>query len=549
MIAALHFSSFVVDILLIIYVISKDHRSRVNCLCALLIFSFAIWSFFFGLANLSNSIEEALFYFKMAGIGISAFPIAALWFYSALAHRERLLNKRAFLWISIFLMALFIYPLWTGETINSAVKTDWGWAVLWAQSTYSYCCFAYIIGCICICAVIGIRFGLSTVISHQKKQFRVTIITGGITAALGIFAGVAIQLYGYAKFPQLIDILFLIWGIGIVIAVSRYGLMSISPVVAADEILSTMNDCLLLLDVNRKIVYSNEASCTLLGVKGKQLKNTSFHSVVEDKEHAELLLQVCTNNGSGIKRELKYVTASGKTTPVLVSMSAIKEAPGKVAGFVVSAMDITEIKEAEEKIAASNVQLKKTLNDSVNTMARIVEMRDPYTSGHQQRVTILTIAIARELGMEEEQLERLKMASIIHDIGKISVPVDILCKPGKLSDLEFNILKMHSQDGYDIVKGMDFPHSVGQTVLQHHERLNGSGYPQGLKSGQIILEAKILAVADTVEAMVSDRPYRPALGIEKAMEEISQNKGNLYESDVVDICLKLFDENKFKFEL
>jgi HD-GYP domain-containing protein (c-di-GMP phosphodiesterase class II) len=133
-------------------------------------------------------------------------------------------------------------------------------------------------------------------------------------------------------------------------------------------------------------------------------------------------------------------------------MSAIRETSDKAAGFVVSAMDITELKEADEKIAASNIKLKKTLNDAINTMARIVEMRDPYTSGHQQRVTILTVAIARELGIDDEQLELLKMASIIHDIGKISVPVDILCKPGKLSDLEFKILKMHSQDGYILYK-------------------------------------------------------------------------------------------------
>jgi len=148
----------------------------------------------------------------------------------------------------------------------------------------------------------------------------------------------------------------------------------------------------------------------------------------------------------------------------------------------------------------------------------------------------------------DTRIDQLKMAAIIHDIGKIYIPSDILSKPGKLSDIEFRLIKTHSRNGYDIVKGMDFPSSAAEAILQHHERLDGSGYPNNLKDDDITLEAKILAVADVVEAMSSHRPYRPALGIDKALEEISKNKGKLYDPDVADVCLKLFTSGKFEFK-
>ncbi len=181
-------------------------------------------------------------------------------------------------------------------------------------------------------------------------------------------------------------------------------------------------------------------------------------------------------------------------------------------------------------------------------MVKIVEMRDPYTAGHQQKVADLAVAIAREMNLEETRIDNLRTAAVIHDIGKMYIPSDILSKPGKLSDIEFSLIKTHPQYGHDIVKSMDFPGTVAQAVLQHHERLDGSGYPNQLKSEDTLLEAKILAVADVIEAMASNRPYRPALGIDKALEEISRNKVKLYDPDVVDTCLELFNRGKFEFK-
>jgi PAS domain S-box-containing protein len=207
--------------------------------------------------------------------------------------------------------------------------------------------------------------------------------------------------------------------------------------------------------------------------------------------------------------------------------------------------DISERKQAEEERQQSFDRLRKALGATVQSISMIVEMKDPYTAGHQQRVSDLARAIATEMGLSADRRDFIRTASSIHDIGKISIPSEILSKPTKLTDLEFSLIKTHSQSGYDILKDIDFPWPVADVVLQHHERMNGSGYPQGLKGDDILLEARIIAVADVVEAIGSHRPYRPSLGIDFALEEISRNKGILYDADVVDVCLKLFREKGY----
>jgi putative nucleotidyltransferase with HDIG domain len=190
-------------------------------------------------------------------------------------------------------------------------------------------------------------------------------------------------------------------------------------------------------------------------------------------------------------------------------------------------------------------RLKSALIGTIGAVARTVEKRDPYTAGHQQRVAELSVAIARELNLSEDSLEGLRLGATIHDIGKISVPAEILNRPGKISALEFELIKTHPQVGYDIVKDVEFPWPVTGMILQHHERLDGSGYPRGLKSEQIILEARIIAVADVVEAMSSHRPYRPGLGIETALTEIERGRGTQYDPDVTATCLRLFREKGY----
>lgn len=207
--------------------------------------------------------------------------------------------------------------------------------------------------------------------------------------------------------------------------------------------------------------------------------------------------------------------------------------------------DVVEERTAE--LIASEEKLRSSLLDSVTALASIVEMRDPYTAGHQRRVAQLAIAIAEEMQLSAEQIKGIHLASVVHDVGKIKVPAEILSKPGRLTPLEYDFIKEHCRDGYEILKNIDFPWPISRIVLQHHERLNGTGYPNGLQGHEILLEAKIVAVADVVESMMSHRPYRPSLGLDAALREIDANKGILYDATVVEVCHRLLISQRFDF--
>ena len=207
-----------------------------------------------------------------------------------------------------------------------------------------------------------------------------------------------------------------------------------------------------------------------------------------------------------------------------------------------------ERKQMEDERQQSVDRLRKALGGTVRAIAAMVETRDPYTAGHQRRVADLARTIATEMGLESGQIEGLRIAGMIHDIGKIVVPAEILSKPTRLTEIEFSLIKNHVQAGYDILKDIEFPWHVARMVLEHHEKMNGSGYPQGLPGDKLLIESRIIAVADVVEAMASHRPYRPGLGIDKALDEISKNRGVLYDQEVVDVCLRLFNEKGYKLE-
>jgi len=193
-------------------------------------------------------------------------------------------------------------------------------------------------------------------------------------------------------------------------------------------------------------------------------------------------------------------------------------------------------------------QQRKTLEGTIEAMARVVETRDPYTAGHQRRAAQLGCAIAERMEIPEEEVAGIQMAGFIHDLGKLRVPADILTNPGRLSDHELGIIKTHPQVAYDILKDIDFTWPLADIVFQHHERFDGSGYPQGLAGEDILIEARILGVADVVEAMASHRPYRPALGIETALDEISSHKGTRYAPEPAEACLEVFADGRFSFE-
>jgi len=215
---------------------------------------------------------------------------------------------------------------------------------------------------------------------------------------------------------------------------------------------------------------------------------------------------------------------------------------------------VTELEKAkvlcnqlEKELKQAYKKLQKIIEGIANIITKVVETRDPYSTGHQQRVSKLARAIGREMKLSQDKIEGTKIASLVHDIGKVNLPTEIISKPSKLVEVEFNLIKNYPKVGYDILRKVDFPWPIAEIVLQHQEKIDGSGYPGGLKGDEICIEAKILGVANVVEAMSSYKSYRPALSIDEALAEISNNKNTLFDPEVVDTCIKLFKEKDFKF--
>ncbi len=246
--------------------------------------------------------------------------------------------------------------------------------------------------------------------------------------------------------------------------------------------------------------------------------------------------------------DLELTCKDGSTVWTENRITYLRDSEGRLTGYLGVSRDITERLEASRQLERSLQKLERTLEGTIQAMARTVGCRDGFTAEHQRRVAQLACAIAEEMGFTPEQVEVVQIAGLLHDIGKLSVPQELLCKPGKLTDTEFRLIKTHSQTGYDILKPVEFPWPIADIVLQHHERINGSGYPSGIKEGELLIEARILGVADVVEAMNSHRPYRAPLGIDKALKQISRNRGILYDPNVVDACVRLLTQKGFQFE-
>jgi PAS domain S-box-containing protein/putative nucleotidyltransferase with HDIG domain len=297
--------------------------------------------------------------------------------------------------------------------------------------------------------------------------------------------------------------------------------------------------------IKGKFLEVNKAMEDITGFSRRELLETNLSDLYIDLTEVDTFTNEASISDWKEIRELNLKKRDGNIITIVETVVAIRYDSGKIVFWDGILEDITERKQAQLQIQQSLQRLQKTIKEIIQAMAYIGEVRDPYTAGHQKRVAQISFELARIMGIPDDQYEGLTMAAFVHDIGKILVPADILSKPGKLTKPEFDMLKDHTRIGYEILKTIEFPWPIANIVLQHHERLNGSGYPAGLSGDQIILEAKILAVADVVEAMSSHRPYRPALGIDKALAEINQNKGTLYDPTVVDACDKLFIENGF----
>ena len=301
----------------------------------------------------------------------------------------------------------------------------------------------------------------------------------------------------------------------------------------------------LYVSSEEELEYSTSAFVRMIGFNPQERSPAEFSPLgfvhPEDREKTAEIIQ---QRYAGEKpptdlAEFRIVRKDGSTGHVLGSAVWLKKMSEPA--FVAALVDVTEQVKAFE-------QLRQALEGTIHAMARVVETRDPYTAGHQRRVAALACTIAERLEIPKEILAGIQMAGVVHDLGKLPVPTDILSNPGKLTDLEFGIIKTHPQVAYDILKDIDFTWPVANIAFQHHERFDGSGYPQGLAGEDILIEARILGVADVVEAMASHRPYRPALGIDPALEEISAGRGTRYAPEPAAAWLEVSADGSFTFE-
>ena len=310
------------------------------------------------------------------------------------------------------------------------------------------------------------------------------------------------------------------------------------------HICETADDGILLLEKSKgAITHANRSIKAMLGYSrkeciGKKLTNIGF---AEDKCDIQEILRTLEREGIIYYNDTSIKNKAGQDIDVDVCMINNSR-------FIqCNIRDITVRKQMEDDIKQNFLRTRKALEKTIHAISSLAERRDPYVAGHQHRVADLARAIATEMGLTTDRIESIGLAAAIHDIGKICIPADILCRPAKLTDTEFNFIKTHAKSGFDILKDIEFPWPIARMIIEHHERMNGSGYPKGLSKDSTLLESRILAVADVVEAMNSRRPYRPSLGIDAALNEITGNKNILYDPEVVDACLRVFKMNNYKF--
>lgn len=299
--------------------------------------------------------------------------------------------------------------------------------------------------------------------------------------------------------------------------------------------------------------YVSSGCLALTGYESGDLtgnKNILFGRLIHQHDFLRATQEIQSALASGRDYSVRYRIQDrvSKEKWVWEHGRAIYAENGEFIALIGFMSDVTEYMLSEEKLKQTTESLGKTILGTVQAITMAMEFRDPYTAGHERRVADLASTIAAEAGFTQWQVEGIRIAGLIHDIGKIYVPVEILSKPGKLNEVEMSLIRMHSRAGFEILKQAEFPWPIAEIVIQHHERIDGTGYPRGLKGDDILMEAKIIAVADVVEAMASPRPYRPALGLDLALAEIAGKRGKHFDSSLVDICIEIFRQKNFQFD-
>jgi len=313
-------------------------------------------------------------------------------------------------------------------------------------------------------------------------------------------------------------------------------------------ILNSIIDAVIVIDEAGDVDYINAAAGRMLSLNEKDILGKPIGETLklgsDPKEEDNVFFPMSMN----YIEFNNYLTSGDKRIPVDFTSTPLRMGNGKLKGAVLVVRDITQQVEYDRRIQESMDTLTRAMYGTIEAITKTVETRDPYTAGHQKKVADIAKEIAKDMGLSRDIIESVNLAGQIHDLGKIAIPSEILNKPGRINDLEFALIKTHSSMGYEIMKNIDFPWPIADIVLQHHEKLDGSGYPLGLKGDQILIQARIISVADVLEAMASHRPYRAALGLEAAFEELQKHAGTHFDPEVVASCVRIFKEKDFKIK-
>lgn len=316
----------------------------------------------------------------------------------------------------------------------------------------------------------------------------------------------------------------------------------------SDKVITSIPGLLYLYDDQFRLMRWNKRHADELGYTDAELKGKSALDFFEESKHEKIRNALAPLSlGEEVEIEEEVRGKDGGETPYLLTGVPL-DIDGKHC-FLGTGINISPLKRAEQELERTTQESKNALIGTVVAVSKAMEARDPYTAGHQQRVADIAVAIAEKLGLDEHRLEGLRLGSIVHDLGKLAIPVELLVKPKRLTPLEYSVIQTHAQAGAEILKGVSFPWPILEIVSQHHERLDGSGYPFGLKGEEICLEVRIVAVADVFEAMSSHRPYRPSMGVDPAVEELKRNCGKFYDAKVVDALLQLLEEDVERFSI
>lgn len=555
----------IINIAISFYVLWQNPKSTLNRTFFILGLFISFWCLSSIMTLTSKSPSEALLWERFMGIGyISLTGIYLHFILSFYLQNKPPLPRISYLFIYIPAVTLLTLLLSTNLIIAGSIQTRWGYVGIFGS--YYYLFLIYLVLCFALGLYMLSRIYFKSESFQRKKQAQLIIAATIFPLGISMFINTLLPLNGIYIY-RLGAVSTSFTAAIIAYAIHKYRLMSISSstaaTIAADSILATMADGLFVLNLNMQIVIANPFILNMLNYKKSDLHNRQITELVSEGNtfFDEVIWSKLMNKETVKNYELTFLSKDNTMIPVMFSASSIINQNSQISGIVCTVRDMREIhslieelrkatllldekvKERTRDLERAKSNLEKSYLHTLEVLALAIDAKDPYTLRHSENVTRYSSIIAKELKFDDNKMEELRNACRMHDIGKIAVPDSILGKQSKLSEVEWDVIKKHSKKGAEILEPMPFLRGAVEIVRHHHERFDGKGYPDGYNGDAISLGARIIAVADAFDAMMSDRPYRKAFSIQDAVSELQANSGTQFDPEIVEIFIKILDKN------